>query len=129
MTGRLVVGLGLRAGTPEADILACLDEALALAGLSGEATPRLATLASRMAEPGLAAAAASRAAELVGVPDEALKGFEAHCATRSTRIASLYGVGSVAEAAALAAAGPGGTLLQPRIATARVTCALARSST
>lgn len=128
MTGRLVVGLGLRADTSEADILACLDEALALAGLSGEATPRLATLAGRIGEPGLAAAAASRAAELIGVPDEALKGFEAGCATRSTRIASLYGVGSVAEAAALAAAGPGGTLVQPRIATARVTCALARSS-
>jgi cobalt-precorrin 5A hydrolase len=128
VTGRLVVGLGLRADTSEADILACLDAALALAGLTGEATPRLATLASRMAEPGLAAAAVSRAAELIGVPDEALKGFEASCATRSTRIASLYGVGSVAEAAALAAAGPGGTLVQPRIATARVTCALARSS-
>ncbi|MGQ3348248.1 cobalamin biosynthesis protein [Bosea sp. (in: a-proteobacteria)] len=57
-----------------------------------------------------------------------MQDFEASCATRSTRIASLYGVGSVAEAAALAAAGPGGTLVQPRIATARVTCALARSS-
>ncbi len=77
MTGRLVVGLGLRADTTEADILACLDEALAIAGLSGEATPRLATLASRIGEPGLAAAAVSRAAEVVGVPDEALKGFEA----------------------------------------------------
>lgn len=128
MTGRLVAGLGLRPGTSEAEILACLDEALAIAGLSGEHTPRLATLASRIGEPGLAAAVARRGAELVGVPDEALKGFEAACATRSTRIASLYGVGSVAEAAALAAAGPGGTLVQPRIATARVTCALARSA-
>lgn len=128
MSGRLVAGLGLRPGTSEADILACLDEALAIAGLSGEGTPRLATLSSRIGEPGLAAAAASREAEIVFVPDEALKGFEAACATRSTRIASLYGVGSVAEAAALAAAGPGGTLVQPRITTARVTCALARSA-
>ncbi len=128
MTGRLVAGLGLRPGTSEADILACLDQALSLAGLAGAATPRFATLASRAAEAGIVAAAANRSAELVAVPDEALKGFEAACATRSTRIASLYGVGSVAEAAALAAAGPGGTLVQPRIATARVTCALARSS-
>lgn len=126
--GRLVAGLGLRPGTSEADILACLEEALAIAGLSGESTPRLATLASRIGEPGLTAAVASRRAELVAVPDEALKGYEAACATRSTRIASLYGVGSVAEAAALAAAGPGGTLVQPRIATARVTCALARAA-
>jgi cobalt-precorrin 5A hydrolase len=128
LTGRLVAGLGLRPGTSEADILACLDEALAIAGLSGESTPRLATLASRIGEPGLTAAVASRRAELVAVPDEALKGYEAACATRSTRIASLYGVGSVAEAAALAAAGPGGTLVQPRIATGRVTCALARAT-
>lgn len=124
----LTAGIGLRAGTSEADILACLDQALAQAGLSTEAVRRFATLASRLDEPGLIAAAQARRAELVAIPDEALKGFEAACATRSTRISSLYGVGSVAEAAALAAAGPGATLIQSRIATARVTCALARSS-
>lgn len=126
--GRLVAGIGIRPGTGAADILACLDEALAIAGLAGSETARFATLASRVAEVGMIAAAADRSAELVAIPDEALKGFEAACATRSTRIASLYGVGSVAEAAALAAAGPGGSLVQPRIATARVTCALARSA-
>lgn len=128
MTGRIIAGIGLRPGTEAADILACLDAALAQAGCGGQAGLRLATLASRVAEPGMVAAAAAREAELVGIPDEALKGFEASCATRSTRIASLYGVGSVAEAAALAAAGPGGTLVQPRLATARVTCALAQAA-
>lgn len=128
MTVRLIAGIGIRPGTDAADILACLDQALAQAGLAGEAGLRLATLESRVAEPGMIGAAASRTAELVAIPDEALKGFEASCATRSTRIASLYGVGSVAEAAALAAAGPGGTLVQPRIVTARVTCALARAA-
>ncbi len=128
MTARLVAGIGIRPGTEAADILACLDEALAIAGLSGMATPRFATLASRATEAGMVAAAANRSAELVAIPDEALKGYEAACATRSTRIASLYGVGSVAEAAALAGAGPGGTLVQLRIATGRVTCALARTA-
>lgn len=122
----IVAGIGLRSGASETDILACLDQTLAAAGM--EAAQRFATLASRFAEPGLVAAARSRNAELVAIPDEALKGFEASCATRSTRIASLYGVGSVAEAAALAAAGPGAELIQPRIATARVTCALARGT-
>ncbi len=125
---RLIAGIGIRPGTAASDILACLDEALAIAGLAGAATMRFATLSSRLDEPGMIAAASERGAELVAIPDEALKGFEAACATRSTRIASLYGVGSVAEAAALAAAGPGGTLVQPRIATARVTCALARAA-
>lgn len=126
--GRLIAGIGLRPGTSEADIRACLDHALATAGLAGELIPRFATLAARSAEPGLLALVKERDAELVAIPDEALKGFEAACATRSTRIASLYGVGSVAEAAALAAAGPGSVLVQSRIATARVTCALARSA-
>lgn len=126
--GRLIAGLGLRPGTDAAEILACLDEALAIAGFPNEATPRFATLAGRADESGLREAAASRSAEIVAIPDEALRGFEAACATRSTRIASLYGVGSVAEAAAMAAAGPGGTLIQPRIATGRVTCALARAA-
>ena len=114
--------------TSEADIAACLDQALVAAGLAGDPVARLATLAARSAEPGLIALARARGAELVAIPDAALKGFEASCATRSTRIAALYGVGSVAEAAALAAAGPGGVLVQPRIATARVTCALVRSA-
>lgn len=129
LSGRLVAGLGLRAGTSEGDIRTCLDQTLATAGLAGELVPRFATLAARSAEPGLLALAKERNAELVAIPDEALKGFEAACATRSTRIASLYGVGSVAEAAALAAAGPGSVLVQSRITTARVTCALARSAT
>lgn len=124
----IVAGIGLRPGTSEEDILICLDQAIAAATSSAEAPVRFATIASRLGESGLIAAARSRKAELVAIPDEALKGYEAACATRSTRIASLYGVGSVAEAAALAAAGPGAVLIQPRIATARVTCALARSA-
>ena len=128
MTGRLIAGLGLRPRTSETDILACLDQALAAAGLSGEAVDCLSTIAGRVNEAGLIDAAASRNAALVAIPDEALRGFEAACATRSTRIASLYGVGSVAEAAALAAAGPGGELVLPRITTDRVTCALVRTS-
>ena len=127
MGERLIAGIGLRPGTSEAEIGACLDQALATAGLGDEPVSRFSTLAARSTEPGLLALALVRNAEIVAIPDEALKGFEAACATRSTRIASLYGVGSVAEAAALAAAGPGGTLIQPRIATARVTCALARA--
>ena len=36
------------------------------------------------------------------------------CITHSPRVQALYGTGSVAEAAALAAAGPGARLLAPR---------------
>jgi cobalamin biosynthesis protein CbiG len=47
--------------------------------------------------------------------------------TRSALSLSLAGAPSVSESAALAAAGPGARLLGPRIATGRVTCALAES--
>ncbi|MGE7469062.1 cobalamin biosynthesis protein [Bosea sp. NPDC003192] len=124
----ITAGIGLRPGTSEADIEACLAQTLAAANLPPGVIERLATLASRQGEPGLTALAQAHHLTLVAIPDEALAGFEAACATRSTRISGLYGVGSVAEAAALAAAGPGATLIQPRIATARVTCALARSA-
>jgi cobalt-precorrin 5A hydrolase len=124
----ITAGIGLRPETSAAEVEECLDQTLAAAGLSRSALARLATLASRRDEPGLAAVAQAHGLTLVAIPDEALAGFEAACATRSTRISGLYGVGSVAEAAALAAAGPGASLIQPRIATARVTCALARGA-
>lgn len=122
----IVAGIGARPGTSAAELGACLDQALAVAGLGRGALIRIATLAARAQEDGPRDLAAAHGVPLVAIPDEALRGFEAACATRSTRIASLYGVGSVAEAAALAAAGPGGELVLPRIATDRVTCALAR---
>lgn len=128
MSGTVIAGIGLRPGTQAADVEACLGQALVAAGLRDEVVTRIATLQARVDEPGLQMVADRLRCPIIGIPDEALQGFEAGCATRSTRISALYGVGSVAEAAALAAAGPGGTLILPRIATARVTCALARSA-
>ena len=128
MSGALIAGIGLRPGTQAQEIEACLQQALVAAGLGESAVTRIATLQARVGEPGLETVALRLGCAIAGIPDEALKGFEAGCATRSTRISALYGVGSVAEAAALAAAGPGGRLILPRIATARVTCALARSA-
>jgi cobalt-precorrin 5A hydrolase len=124
----ITAGIGLRPETSAAEVEECLDQTLAAAGLSRSALARLATLASRRDEPGLAAVAQAHGLTHVANPHQARAGFEAACATRSTRISGLYGVGSVAEAAALAAAGPGASLIQPRIATARVTCALARGA-
>lgn len=130
MTGGLVTaGIGVRPGTSARDIRACLDLALARFDLAASAIGCIATVAARATEPGLTEIAAALGVPLVAIPDEALRGSDAGCATRSTRIVSLYGVGSVAEAAALAAAGPSATLILPRIALGRVTCALARGAT
>lgn len=125
----MVAGIGMRPGTEEPAIRACLDLALNRLSLGPADLGCLATVSSRAAEPGLAALAARLGLPLVGLPDEALAGMDAGCATRSTRVVALYGVGSVAEAAALAAAGPGAELILPRIALERVTCAIARGRT
>ncbi|HTI02212.1 MAG TPA: cobalamin biosynthesis protein, partial [Acidisoma sp.] len=54
-----------------------------------------------------------------------LRGEQGRCLTRSARAQREVGLASVAEAAALAGAGPGGRLVLARIAADGVTCALA----
>lgn len=126
--GMIAAGIGLRPGTDEKDIRACLDLALARLDLGADSIGCLATAAARAAEPGLTRLAMALGVPVVAIPDEALRGEDAGCATRSTRVVALYGVGSVAEAAALAAAGPQASLVLPRISLGRVTCALARGA-
>lgn len=119
------VGLGLRPATGRDEIAACVEAALGRLDLDMAAVDRIATTAARAGEPGLVAFAQQLGLPLIGIPDEALRGEDAGCATRSTRVVALFGVGSVAEAAALAAAGPAARLALPRIVLGRVTCALA----
>jgi cobalt-precorrin 5A hydrolase len=54
-----------------------------------------------------------------------MKAAEPRCPTRSDKALETTGFSSVAEAAALAAAGAGGILVLPRISSAKATCALA----
>jgi len=61
------------------------------------------------------------------VPKSALDAASGRTATRSERVHALIGVPSVAEAAALAAAGPLAQLIGPRLAVGPATCALAVS--
>lgn len=122
MTDRVVAGIGFRHATAADEILALIAEILAI-------HPRplgcLATAADRAEEPAIRAAAVALGVPLIGVPTEALIAVDARVVTRSARLMATRGVGSVAEAAALAAAGPGATLVLPRIASAGATCALA----
>lgn len=124
----IAVGLGLRPGTERVDIEACMAAALGRVDLGLSAVGCLATVAARAAEPGLITLAAAMGVPVIGIPDEALRGQDAGCATRSTRVVSLFGVGSVAEAAALAVAGASARLILPRIVMGRVTCALAQGN-
>lgn len=69
--------------------------------------------------------AAALGVPLVLVPRAELEAAGARVQTRSERVLEMTGVPSVAEAAALAAAGPQARLIVPRIAARTATCALA----
>jgi cobalt-precorrin 5A hydrolase len=61
------------------------------------------------------------------VSDADLKAAGERTETKSDRVLALMGVPSVAEAAALAVAGPSARLIGPRLVFGAATCALAAS--
>ena len=123
----IVAGVGCRRGTAAVQIEAAITVALARAGLGIAAVRLIATSAAKGGEVGIVAAAASIGVPLVAVAQDDLAAASGRVATRSERVLALAGVPSVAEAAALAAGGPGARLIAPRIALGPATCALADS--
>lgn len=114
----LIAGFGCRKGVSQAEVRAAYEAA-------GVAASALATSHVKAAEPGLVAFAAALGLPLRAVPQEALAAAPA--VTVSQASLREAGVPSVAECAALAAAGPGARLIVPRIAVGPVTCAIAQS--
>lgn len=125
VTADAAAGLGFRHTATAAEIVELVRRALTLSGLEPGRLGRLATAADRAGETAIREAADILAIPLMAIEAGSLVAMDAQVVTRSARIVATRHIGSVAEAAALAAAGPGGTLLLPRIAGARVTCALA----
>ncbi|WP_288588692.1 cobalamin biosynthesis protein [uncultured Methylobacterium sp.] len=123
----LVAGIGFRHATTADEILSLLAEGLRQADRPGAQLAALATAEDRADDPAIRAAAETLGVPLVAIGVEALREAGRRVVTRSVRIEALRGVGSLAEAAALAAAGPDGRLVLPRIASAGATCALAAS--
>ena len=123
----IVAGVGCRKGAAETEIAAAITAALARAGLTSNALSLVATSAAKREEQGIAAAAAALGLPLVLVPQEDLEAAGARTATKSERVATITGVPSLAEAAALAAGGTAARLIAPRIAVGHATCALAQS--
>jgi len=121
---RVIAGLGFRRDCAAPDIIAVVRDAGARAGRAVDA---LAVPDFKADEPGVQAAASALALPLLRVSRAALRGEQGRCLTRSETVRQATGFASVAEAAALAAAGDGATLLLPRIASATAACALAES--
>jgi cobalt-precorrin 5A hydrolase len=123
----IVAGVGCRRGAPAPDIEAAIRTALERAGVAAHALDCIATIAAKNGEAGIIAAAAKLGVAVVVVPEAELKAASDRTETRSERVLALTGVTSVAEAAALAAAGPTARLIGPRLVMGAATCALAAS--
>jgi cobalt-precorrin 5A hydrolase len=124
----IVAGVGCRKGAAAAQIEAAIAAALAHCRLPAAALALIATSRTKSAEVGIAAAASALRVPIVAVPQRALEDAGHRTATKSERVLLRTGVPSLAEAAALAAAGPAARLLAPRVCVGPATCALAQSS-
>ncbi|MFE7117166.1 cobalamin biosynthesis protein [Streptomyces sp. NPDC057654] len=126
------VGLGASSGAAAAEVLDLIGRVLAEAGIAPEEVAALATAATKTGEAGLVAAAAHLGVELRGYGAGALARVEVP--HPSGAVLAAVGTPSVAEAAALLAAGAGGVLVVgkrksvPAAGPARVTCAVARGA-
>jgi len=123
----LVAGIGCRSGVTPQDVVAAI--AIAIEKIRPEQPLELlATIDSRGHEPGVVAAAQAQGVPLVLISKESLQFANTNTLTHSERSFAAFGVRSVSEAAALAAAGPNARLLAARVAVGPVTCALAVGS-
>ena len=124
----IVAGIGTRKGVDAAEVVALIERALAEARIDAALLTAIATAAGKAEEPGIVAAAAQLGLRLLPMSTEAMQAGEGGI-TDSSCSARLFGVSSVSEASALAAAGQGSVLILPRIKSASATCALASIAT
>lgn len=117
------IGIGCRRGVAAEAIVALVRETLAAHEVAD--MPPLFSIETKADEAGLIRAARLLTAPVLFLSRESLAEVAGRAITHSPRVTDLFGLPSVAETAALAGAGPGGTLAGPRLARDGVTCALA----
>ncbi|OAJ67657.1 cobalamin biosynthesis protein [Gluconobacter cerinus] len=118
----IVAGIGCR---PKVDEQSLLD--LIMQVTSGRRFDRLAAPEFRKAEPAIPELAKRLNVELVWIDTESLMERQVECETHSAIAFEKTGFSSVAEACALAGAGPKSRLIVMRQSEKDVTCALAQS--
>jgi cobalt-precorrin 5A hydrolase len=123
----IVAGIGCKRGALSEDIVSSILTALASFGIAREELDAIATETSKADERGIANAARSLSVRLVRCSLADLEHASGKIVTRSSRVQAFKGVPSIAEASALVAAGRNARLLGARLATAKVTCAIAIS--
>jgi cobalt-precorrin 5A hydrolase/precorrin-3B C17-methyltransferase len=122
----LLVGVGASRGVAADEVLDLVGSALAEAGLAEASVAALATVEAKADEAGIVAAAARLGVPLRTFPAPGLA--EVDVPNPSGAPLAAVGTPSVAEAAALLAAGPGGELVVQKRKSAMATAAVARRS-
>ena len=120
------VGVGASRGVSADEVVALVRAALHTVGLVPGRVHGLATVETKAREPGIRGAAAQLGLPLLTFPAAALAAVDVPTPSAAPRAA--LGTPSVAEAAALLAAAPGGRLTLAKRKSARATVAVARST-
>jgi cobalt-precorrin 5A hydrolase len=120
----VAIGIGCKRRCSSEAIVALVERAIAAAACAG--TPAaLFTHEAKKSEAGLASAATALGLPLVFLDTQVLRQASLRAATNSPRVMRVFGVPSIAEAAALAGAGPSSVLLIARISDGGASCAIA----
>ncbi|GIG60124.1 hypothetical protein Lfu02_44960 [Longispora fulva] len=117
--GRLVVGVGARAGVTAEELTAAVAEVLAAIGAGMDSVERLVTVAAKVTEPGILAVADAAGWPIVGYPAADLAAVSPP--HPSAVVHAAVGTPSVAEAAVLLT---GATLVVPKSSSGRITLAV-----
>jgi cobalt-precorrin 5A hydrolase len=120
----VAIGIGCKRSCSSEAIVALVERAIAAASCTG--TPAtLFTHEAKTSEAGLASAAKALGLPLVFLDGQVLRQASLRATTNSPRVMAMFGLPSIAEAAALAGAGPSSVLLVARISDGGASCAIA----
>lgn len=121
----IIAGVGFRRDVTSDEIAELVRQAFARAEINLNQLSGIATIETLATMPAFNNAAFKLAVKSYAIGEAALAFAASQVKTISARALAAHGVGSVAEAAALGAAGPTARLVLERIASANATCALA----
>ena len=123
----IVAGIGCRKSVAASEIISAIAATAAAHGLQVAMLDAIAVPELKQGNNVISDAAREIGVPLSVVGDAALRRTKSSLLTHSPASLAATGVGSVSEAAALAASGGGSRLLGPRLVTGNVTCAIAVS--
>ena len=122
----IIAGVGVKGDCTAAEILTLIGQACLAHDQDVADIRMIATIPEKVSHPAINAAAARLGAAVVAPHADRLAAVAPRCLTTSERVQNRFGLPSVSEAAALAAATDAAHLLGPRLASLRATVALVR---